>query len=86
MFFLPTDENSNDDITNLEPSEVSTRIILSNTKRRIVYEALLEKTIDGKLNERMTKLVTSQFLVPICIVQRIWKFAENKWVHLTCPI
>lgn len=78
MFFLPTDENSNDDITNLEPSEVSTRIILSNTKRRIVYEALLEKTIDGKLNERMTKLVTSQFLVPICIVQRIWKFAENK--------
>lgn len=78
MFFLPTDENSNDDITNLEPSEVSTRIILSNTKRRIVYEALLEKTIDGKLNERMTKLVTSQFLVTICIVQRIWKFAENK--------
>ncbi|XP_050889102.1 uncharacterized protein LOC127094292 [Lathyrus oleraceus] len=63
-------------------SEVITqRRMLSNSERRIIYEALLEKSVDGKLKKGVTKLVSSLFSVNIRTVQRIWKLAENRGVH-----
>lgn len=66
----------------MEQSEVRRKkITLSNAHRRIIYEALLEKSVDGKLKKGVTKSVALEFSVPIHTVQRIWKAAENKGVH-----
>jgi hypothetical protein len=56
--------------------------VISNAERRTIYEALLEKSVDGKLKRGVTKLVASQFSVHLRSVQRIWKLADNKGVHV----
>jgi len=65
----------------LEVPEVLRRKVLSNTERRLIYEVLLEKSVDGKLKKGVTSLVASKFSLHIRSVQRIWKLAENKGVH-----
>jgi len=68
-------------MSDLEVPEVPRRKVLSNPERRLIYEALLEKSVDGKLKRGVTSLVASQFSLHIRYVQRIWKLAENKGVH-----
>ncbi|KAJ0265244.1 hypothetical protein HA466_0015680 [Hirschfeldia incana] len=50
---------------------------LSNVERWAIYNALLERSHDGKLKTNTTRLVSELFLVSIRTVHRIWKQAKE---------
>jgi hypothetical protein len=45
---------------------------LSDEQRQLVYEALLEISVNGKLKRNSTAIVASMFGVNRRVVQRIW--------------
>ncbi|EAZ12962.1 hypothetical protein OsJ_02882 [Oryza sativa Japonica Group] len=49
---------------------------LTNIQRRGIYQLLLQKSKDGKLEKHTTRLVAQEFHVSIHTVQRIWKRAK----------
>ena len=81
FFFLTnhfeTNENIYDDNANVVLSQAQSQIkkmkILRNDERIAIYESLLLKSVDGKLKQRVTKMVASQFSVSRSTIQRIWK-------------
>lgn len=46
-------------------------------QRWVIYNALLEKSVNGKLKRDTTKEVSELFSVPIRTVQRVWKRAKD---------
>jgi hypothetical protein len=48
-------------------------LLVSNEKRRAIFEALLGRARSGHLKRSETREVSVQFSVPIRTVQRIWK-------------
>jgi hypothetical protein len=77
---VPLDTEDSNSATNSELPNVrkKKRIMLSDSERRIIYEALLEKSVNGKPKLGTTKIAASQFPVNMRIVQHIWKLADNK--------
>ena len=69
---LPTDENNIDDMANVELLEVSKRRMDSITYTRTIYEALLQRSIDGKLEKGVTKLVAAQFSIHIHVLFNVF--------------
>ena len=53
------------------------RNFLSNQQRHAVYDALLERSVDGKLKKDTTKIVAELFSLNIRTIQRIWKRGKN---------
>ena len=73
MFFvLLTNGNNIDDMPNLELLEVSKRKMNFITERRTIYEALLQRSIDGKLEKGVTKLVAAQFSIHIHVLFNVF--------------
>lgn len=54
-----------------------TRKNLTNHQRRNVYNALLERSVEGKLKNNTTKEVSELLSVHIRTVQRIWKQGKD---------
>lgn len=53
--------------------QVKKRKVITNDERQAIYAALLEKSVNGKLKKKSTRIVAEKFSVPLRTVQRIWK-------------
>jgi hypothetical protein len=50
---------------------------LSNNERQAIYEALLSRSVNGKMKRRTTTIVANLFNVNRCYVQSIWRTAKE---------
>lgn len=50
---------------------------LSNEQRWVIYNALLERSVDGKLKRNTSKEIAALFSLPSFTVRRIWKQAKE---------
>lgn len=77
------EDNIDDDVIDEEQQVRNTRVkkVLSNAERRMLYEALLERSVNGKLKKGVKRMVASQFGVSMRTVRRIWKKADNKGIY-----
>ncbi|XP_057418200.1 uncharacterized protein LOC130712381 [Lotus japonicus] len=71
------DNGSNTQVPQAQSSGMLRRKRLTNDQRRVVYDMLLKKSVNGKLTKNATKDVASQLSIPIYVVQRIWKRAKD---------
>lgn len=60
---------------------VKKRRFLSNEERNGVFLALLEKSVNGKIDRVTTKNIASKFSVSIRVSQRIWKQVKDTPVN-----
>lgn len=58
-------------------SNVRQRKFLCNEQRKLIYNALLERSVNGKLKKKTTREVSTLFDVNIRCVQRIWKRSQQ---------
>lgn len=80
---LFTCENIVNEVTNLQSTQASTgKKNLCNVDRMAVYNALLGKSIEGKLMRGALESVGSKFSVSRSTVQRIWRQGKNSGVHV----
>ena len=50
---------------------------LSDKERQAIYEAILLRSVNGKLKRRTTTIVANLFNVNRCYVQSIWRIAKE---------
>lgn len=62
---------------NVGIAQVVKRKFLSNEQRREIYNALLEKSVDGKLKRKTTTEVSNLFSVNLRTIERIWRQSKN---------
>lgn len=75
------DETRNSATTEAPVNSGKKKIELCNSKRKAIFARLLEKSVDGKLKNRATQVVASQFSVSRRTVQRIWKQGKNQSIN-----